>query len=32
MRVAGTPIAWPFRAWLGVEVLFGVAAVMAIEI
>jgi hypothetical protein len=28
----GTPIAWPLRAWLGVEVLFGVAAVMSIGI
>lgn len=30
MRSAGTSIAWPLRFWLGVEVLFGVAAVMAI--
>lgn len=28
----GTPIAWPLRAWLGVEVLFGVGAVMAIGV
>lgn len=26
----GTPIAWPVRAWLAVEVLFGVGAVLAI--
>lgn len=26
----GTSIAWPLRAWLLVEVLFGVAAVFAI--
>lgn len=32
MRPEGTPIAWPLRAWLGVEVLFGVAAVKAIGI
>ena len=30
MRPEGTPIAWPLRVWLGVEVLFGVAAVGAI--
>jgi hypothetical protein len=30
MKSPGTPIAWPLRFWLGVEVLFGVAAVMAI--
>ena len=28
----GTSIAWPLRVWLGVEVLFGIAAVMAIGI
>jgi len=28
----GTSIAWPLRVWLGVEVFFGVAAVMAIGI
>jgi hypothetical protein len=26
----GTPISWPLRAWLAVEVLFGVGAVLAI--
>ena len=26
----GTPIAWPLRLWLAVEVLFGVGAVLAI--
>jgi hypothetical protein len=30
MRESGTPIAWPLRLWLAVEVLFGVAAVLAI--
>ncbi|MCB9434041.1 MAG: hypothetical protein H6668_18885 [Ardenticatenaceae bacterium] len=30
MNRQGTPIAWPLRAWLAVEVLFGVAAVLAI--
>lgn len=30
MTSQGTSIAWPLRAWLAVEVLFGVAAVMAI--
>ncbi len=30
MSKQGTPIAWPLRAWLGVEVMFGVAAVLAI--
>jgi hypothetical protein len=30
MRSSGTPIAWPLRLWLTVEVLFGVAAVMAV--
>jgi hypothetical protein len=30
MTSQGTSIAWPLRAWLGMEVLFGVAAVMAI--
>lgn len=30
MKSSGTPIAWPLRLWLVVEVLFGVAAVMAI--
>jgi hypothetical protein len=32
MTVQGTSIAWPLRLWLGVEVLFGVAAVLAIGI
>jgi hypothetical protein len=30
MTSPGTPIAWPLRAWLAVEVLFGVGAVLAI--
>ena len=30
MTSPGTPIAWPLRIWLGVEVLFGVGAVLAI--
>jgi hypothetical protein len=30
MTSQGTSIAWPLRAWLGVEVLFGLAAVLAI--
>jgi hypothetical protein len=30
MTSQGTSIAWPLRAWLAVEVLFGVAAVLAI--
>jgi hypothetical protein len=30
MKSSGTPIAWPLRLWLGVEVLFGIAAVMAV--
>lgn len=30
MRSQGTAIAWPLRLWLAVEVLFGVAAVLAI--
>jgi hypothetical protein len=30
MTSSGTPIAWPLRIWLAVEVLFGVGAVMAI--
>ena len=30
MTTQGTSIAWPLRAWLGVEVLFGVGAVLAI--
>ena len=32
MTVSGTAIAWPLRAWLAVEVMFGVAAVSAIGI
>ena len=32
MRSRGTPIGWPLRAWLVVEVLFGVAAVSTIGI
>lgn len=30
MTRPGTPIAWPLRAWLAVEVLFGIGAVLAI--
>ena len=30
MNSSGTPIAWPLRLWLAIEVLFGVAAVMAV--
>ena len=30
MTSQGTPIAWPLRAWLAVEVLFGVGAVLTI--
>jgi hypothetical protein len=30
--MTGTSIAWPLRLWLGVEVLFGIAAVLAIGI
>lgn len=30
MTSEGTPIAWPLRTWLAVEVLFGVGAVLAI--
>jgi hypothetical protein len=30
MKDAGTPIAWPLRLWLAVEVLFGIAAVVAV--
>jgi len=30
MKSSGTPIAWPLRLWLAVEVLFGIAAVMAV--
>lgn len=30
MTRPGTLVAWPLRAWLGVEVLFGVGAVLAI--
>jgi hypothetical protein len=30
MKSPGTPIAWPLRLWLAVEVLFGVGAVMAV--
>jgi hypothetical protein len=30
MKSSGTPIAWPLRLWLAVEVLFGVGAVMAV--
>ena len=30
MTSTGTPIAWPLRLWLAVEVLFGIGAVLAI--
>lgn len=30
MTDSGTPIAWPLRLWLAIEVLFGVAAVLAV--
>lgn len=30
MTRPGTPIAWPFRVWLGAEILFGLAAVLSI--
>ena len=30
MKPSGTPITWPLRLWLAVEVLFGVGAVMAV--
>lgn len=30
MNTKGTPISWPLRAWLAVEVLFGIGAVLAI--
>jgi hypothetical protein len=32
MNTQGTPIAWPLRVWLAVEVLFGIGAVMAIGV
>ena len=32
MTQAGTPIAWPLRAWLVVEVLFSVGAILTIAI
>ena len=32
MNDRGTPIAWPLRAWLAVEVGFGVAAVLAVGV
>jgi hypothetical protein len=32
MKSSGTPIAWPLRLWLAVEVLFGIGAVMAVGI
>ena len=32
MTSQGTPISWPLRAWLAVEVLFGVGAVLAIAL
>jgi hypothetical protein len=30
MTLQATPIAWPLRAWLAIEVLFGVGAVLAV--
>jgi hypothetical protein len=30
MKSSGTPIAWPLRLWLAVEVLFGLGAVLAV--
>jgi hypothetical protein len=30
MIPSGTPVAWPFRLWLAVEVLFGLAAISSI--
>ncbi|MDQ4097024.1 MAG: hypothetical protein M3144_04045 [Actinomycetota bacterium] len=30
MTRRGTPVAWPFRVWLGAELLFGLAAVMSV--
>lgn len=30
MTTEGTPISWPLRAWLGVEVLFGIGASLSI--
>lgn len=32
MKLPGTPIAWPLRAWFAVEVLFGVGAVLTIAL
>jgi hypothetical protein len=32
MKSPGTLIAWPLRLWLAIEVLFGVAAVMAVGV
>lgn len=32
MKREETAVAWPLRAWLGVEVLFGIAAVLAIGV
>lgn len=32
MSSAGTPMAWPLRAWLAVEVMFGVAASLSIGV
>jgi hypothetical protein len=32
MNTKGTPIAWPLRVWLAVEVLFGIGAVLAIGV
>src|SRR5687767_12923163 len=32
MNAPGTPIAWPLRVWLAVEVLFGIGAVLAIGV
>lgn len=32
MNTQGTPIAWPLRTWLAVEVLFGIGATLAIGV
>lgn len=29
-RAEGTPVAWPFRVWLGIEVLFGLASISVV--
>jgi hypothetical protein len=32
MTQPGTPIAWPLRAWLAAEVLFSLAAILAVAL